>query len=112
MGDSDEISRAPMKQAGPVLQGLRSFPPVGQAWSPSPAYQARLSLLNSAVVFPPTPARATLYDITVLNLTYKVIYLTTLWLLKTVLCFRAPPAAHVRVEISKSGASSFAWSPM
>ncbi|KAG0601724.1 hypothetical protein M758_11G135300 [Ceratodon purpureus] len=72
MGDNFEISRA---RTGPVLQGLRSFPPVGQGAgaSPSPAHQARLSLLNSAVVFPPTPARATLYDITVLNLTYKVV---------------------------------------
>ena len=71
MGESHEISRASRQQ--PVLQGLRSFPPVGQGASPSPAYQARLSLLNSAVAFPTTPARAALYDITVLNLTYKVI---------------------------------------
>jgi ATP-binding cassette subfamily G (WHITE) protein 2 len=73
MGDSYEISQAGARQSPAILESLRSFPPVGTAASPSPAYQARLSLLNSAVVFPPTPARATLYEITVHNLTYKVV---------------------------------------
>lgn len=71
MGDMYEISNEVTRQR-PVLLGLRSFPPAGMAGSPSPAYQARLSLLNSAVVFPPTPARAVLYDISVHNLSYKV----------------------------------------
>ncbi|XP_024401889.1 ABC transporter G family member 10 [Physcomitrium patens] len=72
MGDSYEISDASIRQR-PVLQGLRSFPPLGCAASPSPAHQARLSLINSVAVFPPTPERAALYDISVRNLTYKVI---------------------------------------
>jgi len=73
MGERYEISRSSSRQQRPVLKGLSSFPPMGGgAACPSPANQARLSLLNSAVVFAPTPARATLYEITVQNLTYKV----------------------------------------
>lgn len=101
MGDSYEISDASIRQR-PVLQGLRSFPPLGCAASPSPAHQARLSLINSVAVFPPTPERAALYDISVRNLTYKVCSL-----LLTHICSTGDTSCHYCTQVPFNLATDF-----